>query len=549
MYAEERVAIEAPAAWPVGLWRPLNDRLVDLTATSCVRVAVPFPPPVPPAVLSLIEPQEAPTLAEYEAYLHLEPLVSQLRSDSERLVAKLKGRTVWMINSAAQGGGVAEMMPRLITLLRELGMDVRWVVIHPEEPRFFEITKHLHNLIHGEGDPHLGEDDRALYHRTSEELAAAFADRVAPQDVVVIHDPQPAAMGALLKEDLGVATIWRCHIGLDEQNARTEAAWAFLHDYLVAYDRTVFTLEEYVPSYLRDRSEIIHPAIDPLSYKNSPLRPHKLAGVLANAGLAASPHPVLTPPFATPAQRLQPDGTFATASMGEEIGLLYRPIVTQVSRWDRLKGWTPLLQAFAKLKRSPYRDRSTASERHRRRLDLVRLVLAGPEPDSIQDDPEGLEVFHEICGLWHELSPDLQRDVAVLSLPMASQKVNALMVNALQRCSTVVAQNSLHEGFGLTVTEAMWKEVPVLGSRAAGIRAQIVDQHHGTLVSDPSDSDEVAATLDAMLEMDGKREAWGRNAQRRVSEHFLVFTQARRWLEVLADERLAAGAEQEHSET
>lgn len=485
-------------------------------------------------MLSAVDPPKHLPLDDYASYVFLAPAVEALREAARPAARALAGRTVWMVNSTAQGGGVAEMLPRLVTLLNELGVDTRWVVIHPEEPRFFEITKRLHNLLHGVGDPHLARDDRALYARTSDALAEAFAPRLRPDDLLVVHDPQPAGMGARLRRRTGARTVWRCHIGLDTPNARTRAAWDFLREDLTPYDRTVFTLPEYVPDFLRDGAEIIHPAIDPLSHKNRPLRPHKLMGVLANAGLALAAHPVLTPPFPTPAHRLQPDGSFAPAALADDLGLLYRPVVTQVSRWDRLKGWAPLLEAFAALKRNRDAYSQGHPERHRRRLDLVRLVLAGPEPDSVHDDPEGLEVFHEICGLWHALPPEIQRDVAVLSLPMASRKTNALMVNALQRCSSVVVQNSLQEGFGLTATEAMWKEVPVLASRAAGLRAQVVPNETGCLVHDPADPGEVAARLNEMLALDGQREQWGRNAQRRVTERFLVFTQARRWLEVLA---------------
>lgn len=485
-------------------------------------------------MLHTVDSQVRTTLADYEAFSHLAPAVDVLRAGAREPVRRLEGRTVWMVNSTAQGGGVAEMLPKVIALLRELGVDARWMVIQPEEERFFTLTKRLHNLLHGAGDPHLAADDIELYREVSHTLADRFQEHLGENDIVVVHDPQPAGMGALVKERTGLPFVWRCHIGLDTQNVSTRAGWEFLRPWLEPYDRTVFSLPAYVPDFLSDEAEIIHPAIDPLSHKNRPLSTHKLAGVLVNAGLVTTTHPVVTQPFATPALRLQPDGSFAAAGQGEDLGLLFRPIVTQVSRWDRLKGFVPLLRGFVHLKQGRFARNDELSDRHRRRLDLVRLVLAGPDPGSIQDDPEGLEVFQEICGLWHELDPELQRDIAVLSLPMASRKVNALMVNALQRCSTVVVQNSLQEGFGLTVTEAMWKGCPVMGSRAAGIRAQLTDGEMGRLV-DASDPHAVAQTLDYMLEEDKQRAAWGRNATRRVYDHFLVLTQVRRWLETLAD--------------
>jgi trehalose synthase len=483
-------------------------------------------------MLFTVDPDVRTTLADYEAYSHLAPAVADLREAAREPVRRLNGRTVWMVNSTAQGGGVAEMLPKMVGLLRELGVDARWAVIQPEEDRFFTLTKRLHNLIHGSGDPHVAPDDAEFYAAISRELADRFAPQLGPRDVLVVHDPQPAGMGALLRERTGVRAVWRCHIGLDTDTAATRAAWDFLRPWTEPYDRSVFTLPEYVPGYLADRAEIVTPAVDPLSHKNRPLSAHKLAGVLVNTGLLTTVHPVVTPPFAQQALRLQPDGGFGTPSQGEDVGLLYRPIVTQVSRWDRLKGWIPLLLGFAHLKRGRL-VRDGLSTLHRRRLDLARLVLAGPDPASIQDDPEGLEVFQEICATWRELDPDVQRDVAILSLPMASPKANALMVNALQRCSTVVAQNSLQEGFGLTVTEAMWKGCPVLGSRAAGVRAQIQDGETGRLV-DAADPHAVAEALDGVLEAAKRRDIWGRNATRRVYDHYLVFTQVRRWLEILS---------------
>ena len=186
------------------------------------------------------------------------------------------------------------------------------------------------------------------------------------------------------------------------------------------------------------------------------------------------------------------------------------------------------------MKESAFLDRNAVSERDRHRLSLSRLVLAGPDPDSVSDDPEGQEVFSEICSLWHDLPPEIQRDVAIITLPMTSRRVNSLMVNALQRCSTIVAQNSLQEGFGLTVTEAMWKRRPVLGTHAAGIREQVTDRVHGRLTPQAEDVEAIAHTIHEMLNAEEERRRWARNARRRVSERYLVFTQVRRWLEALA---------------
>jgi trehalose synthase len=485
-------------------------------------------------MMRLVERRRQPSLDEYEGLAHLSAAVRDLRQEARRLVPALENRRVWMVSSTERGGGVAELLPPLLALMRELGVTVDWLVMETAEAEFFQLTKRLHNLIHGQGDANLALADRELYRRVSEETATALAVHVAPGDVVVVHDPQPLGAGALLRRRLDVAAIWRCHIGLDRDTAETRAAWAFLDEHTSAYDQAVFTAPEYIPGGLAGRARLIHPAIDPLSHKNRDLAIHKLVGILANSALTRPFGPVLTPSFAEPAQRLRGDGTWAPAAQAEDIGLLFRPIVTQVSRWDRLKGFLPLLEGFVALKRR-IEDGGDLEPRQRRTLELARLVLAGPDPASIADDPEGRDVLAEIGRAYGRLPPALQDDIAVLFLPMGSTKQNALMVNALQRCSDVVAQNSLQEGFGLTVTEAMWKHVAVMGSRATGLRQQIRSGIDGCLVEDPEDPEEIARVLRALLCDQPKREALGRSAQQRVHDEFLVFTAVRRWLEVLAD--------------
>jgi trehalose synthase len=337
----------------------------------------------------------------------------------------------------------------------------------------------------------------------------------------------------MLKEELGLRIIWRCHIGHDEHLPTTRAAWRFLKPYAEVYDRTVFSAPEYIPDYLAGRATIIHPGLDPFSHKNRGLSPHKLVGILCNAGLKSEHHPVLTEPFSHQARRLQPDGSFGPAVDPEEIGLLYRPIVTQVSRWDRLKGLRPLLEGFVRLKRWMHDPSRNWSPRRRRRVEIVRLILAGPDPASVQDDPEGQGVLEDLSADYCALPPEIQRDVALLTLPMNSRKENALMVNALQRCSTIIVQNSIREGFGLTATEAMWKRVPVLATRASGLRQQIRSGIDGILTQDATDPDEIARRLDDVLRDLPKRDLLARSAQRRVHDEFLIFTQLCEWLRVL----------------
>jgi trehalose synthase len=475
-------------------------------------------------------------LDDYAAVANLNRSVAELRAYASAVAPALRDRTVWMVNSTARGGGVAEMLPRVVAMLGELGVCARWVVIDTAEPEFFSLTKRLHNLIHGSGEPRFSPADRALYDRVSAQLAGELLPRLADGDVLVVHDPQPLGAGARVRSARPVTAIWRCHIGLDDDLPQTRAAWEFLAPDLASYDRAVFTAAEYVPPQLAGSASIIHPGIDPLSHKNRELSIHKLVGILVDAKLVPAYGPAIVPPFAHPALRVHVDGSLGSALEPEEIGLLFRPIVLQVSRWDRLKGWRPLLDGFVKLKREHARRAARYDDRERRILAQARLVLAGPDPGSIRDDPEGTEVFAELCDAYTALEPELAADIALVALPMASLKDNALIVNALQRCATLVVQNSLREGFGLTVTEAMWKRCAVLGSRACGLRQQIRHGVDGRLMTNAEDPAEIADTLELLLTEPVTREAHGRAAQLRVQDEFLVFTQVRRWLELLAGE-------------
>jgi trehalose synthase len=191
------------------------------------------------------------------------------------------------------------------------------------------------------------------------------------------------------------------------------------------------------------------------------------------------------------------------------------------------------MDGFARLK-SRLKENAPIDPIHRRRLELVRMVLAGPDPASIADDPEGREVLSDLIDRYAGLDPITQRDLALIALPMASREENALMINAIQRTSSIVVQNSIREGFGLTVTEAMWKGVPVLSNRqAVGPRQQIRDGLDGCLLDDPTDVEQLATTMESMLGSPASRDAWGRAARRRAHNEFLIFTQLDRWLRLM----------------
>ncbi|HZD04375.1 MAG TPA: hypothetical protein VE173_05645, partial [Longimicrobiales bacterium] len=223
-------------------------------------------------------------LSEYEAVAHLSSAAEGLRAAAESVVPLLERRKVWMVSSTEQGGGVAEMLPTMLVLLRELGVDARWAVIESEESGFFDLTKALHNLIHGTGDPSVLDDGaRTLYERVCRENADVLVEALEPGDILVVHDPQPLPLAGILAGRVELRTIWRCHIGLDESNEATEAAWAFLEPYAGDYVQGIFSAAEYVPRSFRSRSTVLYPAIDPLSPKNRDLSLHRTVGILSNS--------------------------------------------------------------------------------------------------------------------------------------------------------------------------------------------------------------------------------------------------------------------------
>lgn len=483
-----------------------------------------------------VEVKGTPGLEEYRSVPSLSGAVEELAEAARSGPERLEERTVWMVNSTAQGGGVAEMLPTQISLLRDLGLSVEWAVLQAERPEFFALTKRIHNHLHGEGEGEFDAADRRLFEEVSRRNAEGLAARLEPDDLVVVHDPQPMPLAAALRErGADVRALWRCHVGLDQENAATRAAWSFLAPYAPDYEAAVFTAPEYVPDFFRDRCHLIYPAIDPLAEKNRELRLRGVLDVLGRSGLLGEGGGGHRGSYPESARRLGDDGKFEPAADAGDTGLLERPVATQISRWDRLKGYRPLLEAFVRMK-GRAENGNGRPPREREALRQSRLVMAGPDPDAVSDDPEGQEVLEEIRSAYLALDERHRRDVAVVALPMESRERNALMVNALQRSSTAVIQNSLREGFGLTITEAMWKARPVLSNRrACGPRHQVRHGRDGLLISDPEDPGELSEALARMLTADGKREEWGRSGRRRAHEEFLVLSQLRRWLSVLSD--------------
>ncbi len=376
--------------------------------------------------------------------------VDELRA----LARRLTGRSVKMVNSTAVGGGVAEILNRLVPLLQEVGVPTRWDVITGGD-EFFQITKAFHNALHG-GPFQGGPEWFATFLATNEENRRRLDFS---EDFIVVHDPQPVAL-VVERDRTPAHWIWRCHIDLSHPNSEV---WEFLRPYVEQYDAALFSSPAFtqglpIPQYL------FFPTIDPLADKNRELDAKFIRSVL---------------------ERFQIDPQ--------------RPILTQVSRFDRLKDPVGVIRAYRMVKK--YHD--------------CQLVLAG---GAASDDPEGSEVLREV-----EEAAASDPDIHVLNLPPWS----AREINALQRASTIIIQKSIREGFGLTVTEALWKKKPVVASAVGGIPSQVIHKVTGMLVHSVEGC---AYQLRYLLANPDFARQLGRNGHEHVKENFLITRNLRRYL-------------------
>lgn len=427
----------------------------------------------------------------------------------------LGGRTLFNVNSTPRGGGVAEMLQGMIAYVLGAGVSGRWLVIEGN-PDFFSVTKRIHNLLHGyRGDGGgLGENEREIYESTLRPNAEELASLVAPEDIVILHDPQTAGMVDALKET-GALVLWRCHVGVDDPNEQTRIAWKFLGDYVDGADANVFSRRTFVWEGLDpSKIEIIPPSIDAFSPKNQELDDDTVTAILGAAGVLADPGSGgVRPEY----QRV--DGSMA--QVGRKVELVDggsslaagARFVLQVSRWDVLKDPVGVIKGFV--------DHVE---------DSVHLVLAGPSVEAVADDPEGKLVLDEVVGQQRLLPEEARARVHLLALPMVDIQENAAIVNALQRRADIVVQKSLAEGFGLTVAEAMWKGRPVIASRAGGIQDQIEDGVSGILIDDPSDLVEFGAALQCLIDDPAVAKEMGLKARERVRADFLHTVHLLRYL-------------------
>jgi len=437
------------------------------------------------------------------------------RERYERLVSvgtslqnRLGERTIWNVNSTAVGGGVAEMLQVIVGYVAGFGIPIRWTTIGGD-PEFFGITKRLHNQVHGQlkgaagGDALVGSGDAHHYQQVLAANADELLARVLPGDVVILHDPQTAGLTeALVRARAKV--LWRCHIGIDEQNDVSRAAWEFLRPYLSTAHGYVFSRRQFAPLWVpRARMWVIPPSIDPFSAKNAELDPEDIDAILTTVGI-----------YDGPSHRrgafMRCDGTRGEVTRaglvtGDGRPKPDDPVVAQVSRWDMLKDMAGVMRGFADY---------VLPDEH------AYLMLVGPATTGVTDDPEGAVVFSECLQLWHELPPEARERVLLVTLPLDDVEENAAMVNAIQRRATVITQKSLAEGFGLTVAEGMWKGRPVIGSAVGGIVDQIAGGT-GILLPDPNDLASLGADIKWLLEHREDAKRMGAAGKAYTREHFV----------------------------
>lgn len=374
-------------------------------------------------------------------------LVDEVRT----LAGELRGLRLLQLNSTAHGGGVSELLNSLVPLEADCGLDVEWRLLCPDD-ELFRVTKGFHNALQGQTS-HLDEHGKEVYQRWNRHCA----DMLVPDeyDVVIVHDPQPAAISHFVGENT-TKWVWRCHIDSSQPD---RSVWDYLRPYISGYNAAVFTMEAFVPpEFAGPELFYIPPAIDPLSPKNRGLPRYLCREEVAEFGID-----------------------------------LARPLMIQVARFDPWKDPEGVIGAYRLVKGE---------------LPQAQLALIGSMAD---DDPEGWEVYEAIQA---EAKDD--RDIHVYTNLTG---IGAHEVNAFQRVADVVIQKSVREGFGLAVSEAVWKGTPVVGGNTGGIPLQIRDRVGGFLV----DSVEEAANRALfLLTHSEESEEIARRGWERVRDDFLM---------------------------
>jgi trehalose synthase len=359
------------------------------------------------------------------------------------------------LSSISYGGGVAEVLRNVVPLMNDIGILVGWRTI-VGSPDFFRVTKKFHNALHGDSIA-LTQKKINVYEETNEIFSKLTH---LDHDLVIVHDPQPLPLIKFYRKRQ--PWIWRCHIDLSRPNRKL---WDYLKSFVLRYDLVVYQMEEFAAKGVPGDYRVIKPSIDPLSMKNMPLSRATIKKYLQKAGVSDK-----------------------------------KPLITQVSRFDKWKDQIGVLRVFDKI---------------REEMDC-QLLLIG---DIALDDPEGQTMYEQLLSKVKG-----RRDVRVIV------GAHDVMVNAVQRASDVALQKSIREGFGLSVTEAMWKETPVVASNIGGIPAQVIDGENGYLV-DPHDYGDVAKKVMDILCDRNLREKMGARAKEHVRENFLNTRHIEDWID------------------
>jgi trehalose synthase len=374
-----------------------------------------------------------------------------------RIAENLSDKRIKMVNSTAVGGGVAEILNRLVPLLNELGVETHWEVIKGNE-EFFNITKTIHNSLHGKEEPITPQMKEVFLEVTRANVQLMNFD----ENYIFIHDPQPIAL-IEQRNNHEAKWIWRCHIDV---SSPYEPVWNFIKNYVERYDVSIFSAPSFahelkIPQYQ------ISPSIDPLSLKNREVSLREIENLLQK-------------------YKINPE----------------RPIITQISRFDKLKDPLGVIETYKLVKKS---------------IDC-QLILAG---GTATDDPESVEILPQILS-----RAGGDPDIHIIELPPNSD----LEVNILQRASTIILQKSLKEGFALTVTEALWKKKPVVASAVGGIPLQVIHNYTGLLVHSIEGA---AYKIRYLLNNPSLAKRLGENGYQHVKHNFLITRHLRDYLLLL----------------
>jgi trehalose synthase len=362
---------------------------------------------------------------------------------------KLYGKRICHINATFLGGGVAEILGRLVPLLNEAGLSAEWRTISGS-PAFFDVTKRFHNAL--QGSPlRLSRNKKDLYLEVNQEFLKFTRLNY---DCIVVHDPQPLPMIKFHKKSQ--PWIWRCHIDISDP---PRELWSFLEKFMIRYDMIVVSSERYMKKDLPIEQRVIHPAIDPLSLKNRDLPAKDIRRYAERAHIPTD-----------------------------------KPLLTQVSRMDPWKDPEGVLEVY---------------QRVREKVDCRLLYCY----NLATDDPQGMDIYTRI----RQRADKLVKKGDVLFVVGN----NDVLVNAVQQLSTVIIQKSIKEGFGLTVTEALWKRKPVVASNVGGIPLQIKDGETGYLL-EPNDYDGFAERIVSILKHPSQAKSLGEKARRHVQDNFLI---------------------------